>query len=90
MTAMFHCQDCGVIPHGILRGYSFGDRLLEGVDFFVTREGDTFKVVCVDDRYLHGLDRPYWLQMAVDHATQSREALCPKCREYIDLDEVTP
>ena len=66
----FECSNCGDIPIVYFDGYGFGDRMLEGVMFKVSRDSNgEIDVASVDsvedwdtDAYLIGLNKEYWME----------------------------
>lgn len=74
---------CGEIDHIIFNGYSFGDRMLEGVMFKAWYEGDELRVTSVEEwdesPYLRQLNKDYWMGCALAHAKQLDVAQCPNC-----------
>jgi hypothetical protein len=57
-------------------GYNFGDRLLEGVNFAVTIDPTTVKVVAVelhnprDKEYFETLNTAHWLKVAEEYVQE--------------------
>ncbi len=74
---------CGEIDYVLFDGYSFGDRILEGVMFKAYYEDNELKVDPVDDwdkdTYLKGLNKEHWMKLALSHAKDLDIAQCPKC-----------
>lgn len=83
---MFKCDECGDIDHVVLDGYSFGERLLEGVEFEVRIENGQFvaKVNDSDVEYFNRLNTKMWLEEAVEAAKYS--AQCPKCDLDVEIE----
>lgn len=74
---------CGEISHVLFDGYSFGDRLLEGVMFKAFIKENAIAVDSVDewetDPYLIGLNKEHWMEEALDFAKKNDIAECPNC-----------
>lgn len=79
---------CGEIDYYLMDGYSFGDRILEGVMFKVFYDivGD----LCVDtveswdeNGYLAGLNKEYWLEMVLSYAKNNDIGTCLNCENDI-------
>lgn len=71
-------------------GYSFGDRLLEGVPFKLTIEGGVLKAECID-KYDEGINWPYWEKKCIEFALQDDAfSTSPKLDDddgFIDKEE---
>lgn len=68
-------------------GYAFGDRLLEGVMFKLTKEGEVyFKDDPATDAYVQQLNTEYWLTAAVDWIEDNDIADCVYCQGEILLN----
>jgi hypothetical protein len=78
---------CGPLDYIIFHGYSFGDRLLEDVEWKAWIENGEVRVTTVSDwdsdRYLHKLNKELWHERALEHVKQLDIATCPKCRDDI-------
>jgi hypothetical protein len=87
---MFKCSSCGhQFDELLIDGYSFGDRLLEGVMFTVRVKKGNPKVVGVDassQAYFSQLNQSMWLKEAQAYMEGNWDDVlgaCPKCREDI-------
>lgn len=87
---------CGEITHVIFDGYSFGDRMLEGVMFKASLNDNEVVVDTVEDwnthPYLIGLNRDHWVKEAERHIKDLDIATCPNCGNDVDAQpkETTP
>lgn len=84
------CDYCGKVDYGLIDGYCFGDRLLEGVNFQVYPLNGKFEVRIDPDcaLYFADLNQEKWLKEAYDYANINTDVLeCPKCGEDIYYDE---
>lgn len=64
-------DDLVPVDYGYVDGYQFGDRLLEGVMFKITvTKQNKLKAEIAPgfEDSLEGLDKKYWLKLAVEHA----------------------
>jgi hypothetical protein len=88
----FDCEDCGLIEIAIIDGYSFGDRLLDGVIFEVCKsdEGEfTVEVAARCAPYFNTLNTEMWLEEAREYAAETDNLCCPTCgREVLPEDEL--
>lgn len=80
----FDCETCGKIDEVLMDGYSFGERILEGVKFKVKKNDDATCVVeSVDDwdtdPYLRGLNEKHWMGAAKASAESEDFFECPTC-----------
>ena len=68
----FQYEDGRTTQVAFLDGYSFGDRLLEGVCFkcTVAKGGMTVEFVEPNNTYVKGLNKKKWLKEAKDFAVQ--------------------
>ena len=80
------CDNCGEIDHIIVDGYSFGDRLLEGVSFMVKDENGkpkAFGVTPACQDYFDDLNQKKWLGACEDYCEHLDIAQCPKCGDDV-------
>jgi hypothetical protein len=79
---------CGELDHILFDGYSFGDRLLEGVTFKAFLQDGQIAVDTVDkwdtDPYLVKLNQAEIMDEALRFAQQNDIAECPICHGQID------
>lgn len=93
---------CGVIDSVIFDGYSFGERMLEGVLFRAYIENDEVKVEPVrknedkyekivwnNDPYLRQLNEGFWMTKAIDYARRNDVASCCLCGEDVYAQPVS-
>lgn len=80
------CDECGPLEYGLIDGYGFGDRLLEGVKFRVSVDAGVVTVVVdpQDERYFADLNQTKWLKEAKQFAIEEDTMTCPKCGADID------
>lgn len=76
------CDKCGKIDHVLVDGYTFGDRILEGVMFEVRDKNgkpDAIGVTkeCLD--YFNDLNTKKWLKACQGYCEDLDIAQCPKC-----------
>ena len=88
----FDCEKCGKIDNAIMDGYSFGDRLLEGVKFLVTKN-DNGKCMVEpyhpdDKSYLKTLNYNMWMKMAKESAETNDIFECPHCGSDVVPDDM--
>ena len=80
------CDKCGKIDYVLVDGYSFGDRLLEGVMFMVKDENGKPKAIDVvpdAKEYFEELNTTVWLKRCEDFCEDLDLAECPKCGEEV-------
>ena len=76
------CDKCGTISYGLLDGYSFGDRVLEGVKFQIIIDHNKVKsvTVCKEAKaYFDTLNAKKWLKDAKACAEETDILECPQC-----------
>lgn len=77
------CEKCGQADYVLIDGYWFGDTLLEGVMFRVSKRGGRW-VAVVDPKdadYLADIGPAKWTREAKEYANSKAldVAYCPKC-----------
>lgn len=82
------CKNCGPLEHVNVDGYAVGDRLLEGVMFYVRpgKKPGTWKaeVHATDKEYFDDLNTKKWLKAIEDDVADSDTLECCKCGTDID------
>ena len=81
-----NCDNCGEIDYVLVDGYSFGDRLLEGVDFKVKDQNGIATALGVVEEameYFGDLNKNKWLRACEDFCEQLDIAQCPKCGDDV-------
>lgn len=84
---MLQCDNCGPLEFGLMDGYGFGDRLLEGVMFEVRmdeHDAVTVRIKADFESYFNTLNTKLWLERAQRSAEQEDVLDCPKCGAQID------
>ena len=73
---------CGEVDSYLIDGYSFGDKLLEGVMFEVTiKNGKPIVEVTPESKpYFEQLNQAIWLKKAVKFAERADIVTCGKCK----------
>ena len=86
------CDACGEIDMAYVDGYSFGDRILDGVVFEATIVDDDIRVVVRDDakRYFEDLNQEKWLKAAKEHAKTTDVLECPYCKNCCIIQKQYP
>ena len=83
------CWNCGVVEEFKIDGYSFGDRLLEGVMFTINKEGKA-RIQEEDAGYFKGLNKEHWLKLAEECAGAGGEGVddgvCLQCGGDVTSD----
>lgn len=84
------CDQCGVVDHVLVDGYSFGDRLLERVLFEVraVRGRPQVTVTAEAAAYFEGLNTTHWLRAARTYVRTADLFICPHC--HSDVEAVAP
>ena len=84
----FICEQCGEIDHIVFDGYGFGDRLMEGVEFTLSSNGEVeAKGGWDNSNYLKQFNKEIWLTRAKSHISGYDIGYCPKCGEDIYSEE---
>ena len=86
MSIWCECAGCGEHDEFKIDGYSFGDRLLEGVMFTIDKYGKA-RIQEEDEGYFAGLNKEHWCTLAEESAAQADIVECPKCSCDIYLEE---
>lgn len=83
------CDNCGELDYVLMDGYSFGDRLLEGVMFEVRKDNKNFQVQISQESedYFNGLNKKKWLKEATSYASKNDIFTCPKCGDDVAFPE---
>jgi predicted RNA-binding Zn-ribbon protein involved in translation (DUF1610 family) len=91
-TAMiFNCEKCGDVDAVLVDGYSFGDRLLEGVIFRVTRNSQGGLKAVVEPEfadYMGKMNAKKWIKECIRYVEEHEDdcaGQCPKCGDDIYL-----
>ena len=92
---IFECENCGVVKSVLIDGYGFGDRLLEGVMFRVTRsKGGKWSVTVEpewEDYMSKNLNTKIWLDKCLEYIEDpdvgGSIGECPKCGDNVFLRE---
>ena len=64
------CTESHPVDHLFIDGYSFGDRLLEGVMFKLSVVVEGELTAQCQDKYSKGIDWNYWEKVCVEHALE--------------------
>ena len=81
-------EGCGTVTQGVLDGYSFGDRPLEGVKFLVTLKSNTLNIEPMrpEDRvYLRHLNAKQVMDLANEWLEHEDTLECLTCHGDIDI-----
>jgi len=77
------CEDCGKeLDYVLIDGYSFGDTLLEGVQFKVRLLDGKWEAFGMDkdsEPYMKGLNWDHWKKECEEFCSHYDIAECPKC-----------
>lgn len=76
------CNNCGKVPHVLVHGYDFGDRLLEDVWFMVEDVDGKPSVIGVTpdcEDYFSELNKDMWIDACQTYCEHLDVAMCPKC-----------
>ena len=79
---MFQCDNCGEIKIALVDGYAFGDTLLEGVMFEISKDDDGMYHAKVADEYkdyMADLNEAKWLNEAMKYVSETDVLTCPRC-----------
>ena len=83
---MFQCSNCGEVERGIFDGYSVGDRMLEGVRFWVWYDNGWYTEIHAGDKnYFEQFNEEFWLRQIREAMESGLEYItCPKCHEELE------
>lgn len=89
----FYNEKWQFVPIVTCDGYSFGDRLLEGVIFYFewNNELEQYKYSHTDaGDYMEQLNVPYWVEVAEDYIQSTDMCESPDGQELIRGEEIHP
>ena len=88
---MIKGSGCQELEYYLLGGYSFGEQILDGIQFKVFY--DSNNILCIksidkweDDAYLCKLDKTYWMKIALNFIKNNDVGECPRCGNDINAD----
>lgn len=86
---MFTCEECGKeVDHLLLDGYTFGDRMLEGITFTIKKRKNG-KLYCADypkTEYTNGLNMKRWVQLCNEYLDDIDILTCPECGQDVGVN----
>lgn len=84
-----YCECCEAkVPYVLVDGYSFGDRILDGVRFLVSDNSGTPVVMGVEDHakdYFNKLNKQRYYNECADYCKELDIASCPVCGEDVPV-----